>query len=470
MKTKLSYAALATTASVALLAGISGANAQTGPNGVQYCTTTQVNPGHNNCVMPAASAPGGGSFPGSFLVPGTNTSFAVHGYIQADIEHNFGPHTGDTSFSANGVIVEGPGSGATSQAHSLNGGTTMNVKATRPNIETRTPTGYGELKTYIEFDFNQTAGSELGGNNDLLRLRQAYGTLGPWLIGQTYSLFADLQAYADTAAGAQDVGMLNTFNVRRPMVRYTWLAGNGVSVAGAIEQPTYAGSAFTTGTNTAAAPVGSALNGVTAYYNLPRAVAAAQLDQPWGHVKLAVAGGATDIRQNTLSATGAFAALGPSHQIGDYAVSLSGHLNTWGKDALRGGLTYNYGAADFTSWNTQGSAVFNSSAGGSFSIEKTMSAYASYEHFFTGQWRANAAAGYMHISGNPFSVSCGSGAAGVCPQASLVRAALTSELNVIYSPVPQTDFWLEWQHAYRKMMSGSNGTLNQIDAEFRFYF
>ncbi|HZL60643.1 MAG TPA: DcaP family trimeric outer membrane transporter [Stellaceae bacterium] len=466
MKTKLSYAALATTASVAMLAGISGANAQTGPNGVQYCTTTQVNPGHNDCVMPAASAPGGGSFPGSFLVPGTNTSFAVHGYIQADIEHNFGPHTGDTSFSANGVALEGLGiTNATAQTHALNGGTTMTVKATRPNIETRTPTGYGELKTYIEFDFNQTAGSELGGNNDLLRLRQAYGTLGPWLIGQTYSLFADLQAYADTAAGAQDVGMLNTFNVRRPMVRYTWLAGNGVSVAGAIEQPTYAGSAFSTGANTASALVGTALNGVTVYYNLPRAVAAAQLDQPWGHVKFAVAGGATDIRQANVTAGGTLST--PNHQIGDYAATLSGHLNTWGKDALRGGLTYNYGAADFTSWNTQGSAVFNNTSG-AFSVERTLSAYASYEHFFTGQWRANAAAGYMHISGNPFNVTCGAGTA--CPQAGMVRAALTSELNVIYSPVPQTDFWLEWQHAYRKMMSGANGTLNQVDAEFRFYF
>ena len=38
---------------------------------------------------------------------------------------------------------------------------------------------YGELKTYVEFDFNQTGTYQLGGNNDLLRLRQAYGTLGP---------------------------------------------------------------------------------------------------------------------------------------------------------------------------------------------------------------------------------------------------------------------------------------------------
>src|SRR5512146_3319621 len=94
------------TATVALLTGLSTASAQT--------------------------APGGGSFPGSFLVPGTNTSLAIHGFVQFDAVHDF------------------------------NGGTFMDVKPTRPNIETRTPTAYGELKTYIEFDMNffknQTSG------------------------------------------------------------------------------------------------------------------------------------------------------------------------------------------------------------------------------------------------------------------------------------------------------------------------
>ncbi len=119
---------------------------------------------------------------------------------------------------------------------------------------------YGELKTYVEFDFNQTGTYQLGGNNDLLRLRQAYGTLGPWLIGQTYSLYADLQSWADTAAGAQDVGYLNTFNARRPQVRYTWLAGNGISVAGSLELPSYQGNTFSYG-NTAGALTGVSLNG-----------------------------------------------------------------------------------------------------------------------------------------------------------------------------------------------------------------
>src|SRR5579871_6312653 len=52
------------TASVALLAGMQGAHAQ--------------------------GAPGAGSFPGSFLVPGTQTSFKVGGYIKFDYTYDFG--------------------------------------------------------------------------------------------------------------------------------------------------------------------------------------------------------------------------------------------------------------------------------------------------------------------------------------------------------------------------------------------
>ncbi|MBU6506828.1 MAG: porin, partial [Alphaproteobacteria bacterium] len=205
MKRKLNYtAALATTAAVALLAG--AAHAQMGGT-PQVCTTTQNSPAHNDCVMPTASAPGGGSFPGSFLVPGTNTSFAVHGYIQFELTRDLGPHAGDDSIGIDSVPLEGSGVSQASGAHSANGGITMGVKPTRPNIETRTPTAYGELKTYIEFDFNQTAGSQLGGNADLFRLRQAYGTLGPWLIGQTDTLWEDAQTWADIAQGGQDVGI-----------------------------------------------------------------------------------------------------------------------------------------------------------------------------------------------------------------------------------------------------------------------
>ena len=467
-KLNLTAAALATTATVALFAG--SAFAQGGPDTMgapMVCPTTQMFPGHNNCVMPTASSPGGGSFPGSFLVPGTNTSFAVHGFIQVDVERDFGPHYGDTTFAWAGTPVEGNGVTA-SAAHSLNGGTTMGVKATRPNIETHTPTAYGLLKTYIEFDFNQTGGTQLAGNNDVLRLRQAYGALGPWLIGQTLSLNADPQAYADTAAGAQDVGMMDTFNVRRPQIRYTWLGGNGLSVAGSVEEPSYFADyvavAQANGTAISDTAVGAGAGELTlngsgsvggGYYNWPHFVVAPEWDQPWGHIKFAVAGGIGEVREA--------AAVGPSHQYGEWMLNLTGHLNTWGKDALRGGVWYSHGAADFNSDQWNGGAAYNTSAGGGNTVLKAWAAYANYEHFFTGQWRGNVSMGYFRQS-NPGIF------ASAVTNAGIEKVHFTSEVNMIYSPVPQTDFILEWQHYYRETQSSANGTANQLDAQFKFYF
>ena len=64
------------TATAALLAGMTGAHAQ--------------------------GAPGAGSYPGSFLIPGTNTSFSVGGYVKADYNYDF---------SAMSSVVGGVGGG-----------------------------------------------------------------------------------------------------------------------------------------------------------------------------------------------------------------------------------------------------------------------------------------------------------------------------------------------------------------------
>ena len=459
---KLNTAALATTASIALLAGAAHA-ADMGGTAPQTCTTTQNNPGHNDCVMPTAAAPGGGSFPGSFLVPGTNTSFAVHGFIDFHFTRDIGPHEGDTNNGlSSGFAIEGPGATAASlQAHAANGGITMTVKTTRPNIETRTPTAYGQLKTYIEFDFNQTAGTELSGNADLVRLRQAFGVLGPWLIGQADTMYEDPQTWADIANGAQDAGIVQSGIRRRPQIRYTWLAGHGLSVAGSAELPAYntaLGQQIGFATN-GAALTSTFINGTTAYSNTPHFVAATELDQPWGHVRFTAAGGVNDFRQTTALAGSTAPA---NRQTPEWALKLTGHLNTWGKDALRGGLLYNSGASDFSDEMYSGGEIYNQTTGTRAAV-KQWSVYATYEHFFNGQWRANESFGYSHLSGNP-------GFTSAITLAGLEHVHFTNEVNVIYAPVPQTDFILEWQHAYRSVQSGANGRDDRIDFESKFYF
>lgn len=454
MKIQLEYvAAFGTSALLALFAH--AARAQTGV----VCTTTSESPARNDCATPLTAAPGGGSFPGSFIVPGSETSFAVHGFIQFDAVHDFGPHGGP--LSANGLTaeaLEGPGvSAAELAAHTSNGGTAMSVNDTRLNIETRTPTAYGEIKTYIEFDFNQTGGSQLSGNASLIRLRMAYATLGPWLIGQTLTLFDDSLSYPDLADGALDAGMIQSGIVRKPQIRHTWLGGNGLSVAAAFEMPTYnsaLGNSFGDAPDTAGATLATHATNDTAtggYQDLPRLVVAPEWDQPWGHIRFAAVIGDNQFRSTTIN-----------HESAEYAFGLTGHVNTWGKDALRVGVRYNRGAADYADDMFQGGELYNDTTGESAAVT-LWSAYASYEHFFSRQWRANASLGYAHMSGNP-------GFTQASVLAGIEKEHFTSHLNVIYAPVPQTDFILEWIHTYRQVRSDADATSNRIDAECRFYF
>src|ERR1700676_925208 len=142
----------------------------------------------------------GGSFPRSFLVPGTDTSIRVGGQIQVNIIDwitGGNPHTSPQSASIGntGQAASTPLSG--SGVNAAVGHSNFNITPyySRLNFETRTPTAWGEARTYIEFDFSGTvaqSGRPLESSDNLIpRLRYAYGTLGGFLGGQANSNFSD---------------------------------------------------------------------------------------------------------------------------------------------------------------------------------------------------------------------------------------------------------------------------------------
>src|SRR6185503_9192067 len=162
----------------------------------------------------------GGSFPRSFLVPGTDTSIRVGGEIRevADYFFSGGPANGSpfsTTLGVNGQaqstplnihvpVAPGTNSNATNRArgNSIFG---QSPRESKLYFETRTPTAWGEARTYLEFDWaGSTAFSPGGGNptsvsdNLAPRLRFAYATLGGFLAGQANSNFSDPDASAET--------------------------------------------------------------------------------------------------------------------------------------------------------------------------------------------------------------------------------------------------------------------------------
>jgi hypothetical protein len=477
---------MATTASVALLAGVAHAQSSSttmgagseGRTGTAICNSTVMSPAYQNCAMPVpnANVPGQGSFPGSFLVPGTSTSFAIHGIIFAEIDKEIGTHSqGDTALETTGNFQGWGASNVQLQSHAMNGGIEFGDKATRPNIETRTPTSYGELKTYIEFDFNQTAGTMLAANADVVRLRQAYGTLGPFLAGQTKSLFDDIQVYPDLADAGLDAGMRQSGVVHIPQLRYTYLIGGGMLVAGSVQLPQKDGVLLiapgaSAGTAITEDEFGNATN--TSLIQIPDFAVRFQDDQPWGHVGVNALLHQINVRNignnGTLgggnSAASGGAGAGFKKQNEGEAIAVTGHLNTFGKDRLAGGVEWIRGVAGTATVMTA-DAIMNNATGALDPL--TMYAvYGSYEHFFNGQWRSNASFGYAKAINNIGVLGVGN----TSDAAGIVRRAFTTHLNVIYAPVPMLDITTEWVHYEVGQRSTASFTENRIIELARFYF
>jgi len=160
----------------------------------------------------------GGSFPRSFLIPGTDTSLRVGGEIRENLLYFFNggnpnnmPATSNvlnngainsTPYNIHNNVVGGvvvPSSSiARSRSTSIFYQTPMQSKI---NFETRTPTAFGEARTFMEWDWNSSGAFAPNGVNSLTsttnltpRLRYAYGTLGGFLAGQANSNFADPDA------------------------------------------------------------------------------------------------------------------------------------------------------------------------------------------------------------------------------------------------------------------------------------
>jgi Porin subfamily len=272
----------------------------------------------------------GGSFPRSFLIPGTDTSIRVGGFIDLtglyylQGQNNVNPGTPSTNSGQNGnlnTVPIGqqfvPGLGPVPQAanHSRgNGVFTMSPQQTRLNVETRTPTGWGESRTFIEFDFARCANfscqtlQQDGGDSLLPRLRFAYGTLGGFLGGQAISNFSD--ADADTESMEFGGAMGSTGGRRIPQVRYTIAGPWGSAWSVSAEQPTTSmvtpagilSSDSNISTNGVSAPIAPTISticngvpctGAGTLANSPGRTIAPNLTfasywaQPWGHMDFA---------------------------------------------------------------------------------------------------------------------------------------------------------------------------------------
>jgi hypothetical protein len=387
----------------------------------------------------AAAAPNnvvtGGATKGSFKLPGSNTSVIVGGYVKLDAVFS-NPSAGvdtkaDLSLDPTAIPV-GPTAGS-NEHNQLKFG----ARESRLFVKTNTPTSLGDLNTHVEFDFYGADGNESVSNSHGFRLRHAYGTLGNFLAGQTWSNFMNPASLPDTLDFGGPVGQI--FD-RQAQVRWTQpFGGSGSATNGqwsiGLENPE----------TVLQIPGGASFRADDDRF--PDVTGQVLFNTSLG--KVSVHGIVRQIRIDSASAPAAV-----SQKWGG-AVSVAGVIPTVGRDDFRftasaGNVIGRYSNGFFPD------GVLG--ADGQIQLPKQWGWFAAYRHYWFDQLRSNlvlSTASENNPAGAPANTN---------------KSTASAHVNLIWSPVANSDLGVEYIYADRKTEDGLKGHLNRLQASAKYAF
>ncbi len=155
------------------------------------------------------------------------TSFDIYGFVMTDVIYNANQedpnwqdglrptklpiYDNDPNYTAGGTMYFG-------------------VRQTRLGFKSFTKTKYGDFTTKFEFELFGTGGDA---GQTTPRLRHAYGQLGKWGVGQTWSPFMDVDIFPNSLEYWGPTGMVFFRNIQ---IRYMPIQGETFMTI-ALERP-----------------------------------------------------------------------------------------------------------------------------------------------------------------------------------------------------------------------------------------
>ena len=155
----------------------------------------------------------------------SGSKFEVYGFAMMDAGYNFGQI--DPAWFD---VVRPTKLPAFENQFAPDGNAFFSVRQTRFGVRSTTPTDLGDLKTTFEFEL---FGTGVDAGQTTLRLRHAYGELGKFGAGQTWSPFMDIDVFPNTVEYWGPTGMAFFRNVQ---VRYMPIQGD-TRMTIALERP-----------------------------------------------------------------------------------------------------------------------------------------------------------------------------------------------------------------------------------------
>jgi hypothetical protein len=378
---------------------------------------------------PAVTA---GDVKGTFKIPGTNTSLGFGGFVKTDLLYSSVSAGKDKLGDQRSVYSQIPLERAPGEHSQIN----FHAKESRFWLRSFTPSSWGDVNTYLELD--------LFGNSATYdhtpRLRHAYGSIGNFLAGQTWTTFLNNAVLPDLLDNGGSAGALASF--RQPQIRWTQpfsVADTQMELQVAVETPrsiirtvpTADADSFTTGHSD----------------RYPDIVARLNFNPDWGNVSVAAIG--RQIRNTD-------AIIGRAEQAWGGAVSVAGKINTGEQDNLRFMLNYGNVLGRYAASNTFEDATVNST--GDLELVNIVTGMFSYQHFWSKDWRSTAAYGFAHVDQPTLAGG------------NMTRQVQSVHTNLLWSPVSQTTFGTEYIYMHRDAMDGRDGDVHRVQFSARYNF
>ncbi|MGD8577138.1 MAG: DcaP family trimeric outer membrane transporter [Thiohalophilus sp.] len=307
------------------------------------------------CTLLAASA-------GHAVAAEGKTDYDFYGFIQLDAIYDFNRMNSAWKDSLRPSQICSGTVGCGTDGESI-----LSVRQTRFGVATTTPTDLGELKTKLEFEL-YGVGSDEGKTTP--RLRHAYGEIGSFLAGQTWSTFMDIDVFPNTIEYWGPPSMIFWRNIQ---VRWTPMRDKNSSFAVALESPS---SAIDDGKLSGISPSLS-FSGKT---DFPDVTAHWRTDGDWGHLQI---GGLLRSvgYENLASADGE-----PSGNKTGYGINLSGSYKLSDNGTIKAQLAYGEAIA---SYFNDGGIDLAPGAGGQAETLPILGWLLFYDHTWNDQWSSS---------------------------------------------------------------------------------
>ena len=198
----------------------------------------------------------------------SGNTFEVYGFVMVDAGYQFGQN--DPAWFD---VIRATKLPSFENEYGRDGHTYFGVRQTRFGVKSSTPTKWGDLKTQFEFEL---FGTGVDAGQTTFRLRHAYGELGQFGAGQTWSPFMDIDSFPNTVEYWGPTGMPFFRNVQ---VR--WMPIKGQSrVTIALERPGASGDAGVVADRIE-------LEGIRPKFAWPDLSWEARYGKNWGYVEIA---------------------------------------------------------------------------------------------------------------------------------------------------------------------------------------